>query len=632
MSITRYGPSIHFPAGTSATFRVSARQYPTGGALDLTGATITGYLKRREDTADADAEVELTVASGGIVIADAVAGIFDIVFAPEDTAPEDYTAGRPWFRYVRFEDADGKTFIIAGTAGEVHLDAITPAVGTGSAVVAYAPWASISAEAEEYPESTYATIAALTAHIDDAVGAHAASAISTTPSGSLSGTTVAAQLAELDTEKAPADLSGSAQQAEIRELAQLQVGLGAAGLPALPQRLGATKPHGISHVSFPANYTVDVEIPIPAASFSSARIAIYNTSSAAVTWFAAAAAAAPSSGSSGTALTWQQIAFSTPTVPSRMFGFSSGGSASVTVPAGVGTAPNVLPGIAYSDWFTLVNVARTDGGNYPLMRIRLNQQAGAFVGSESSASQSAYAASLADRCPRSAVSADATGEKVTSAASHSITPSLTGNWMPPILVEFRAAGSDRVITVAATGDSITAGTVSASPTTRSAGYIDRACEAVSDSSLWVSHVNLGYPSSSAWSFLERGKMALDWVAPSVLFLFGGSPNDGQNCDLFLREVKILVGLCVQRGCVPVLVTMAPAGEANDNRTSLNTALRSMATLQGLYLLDADEILADPNATDDLLAAYDSGDGIHPSEAGHIALAEGAEAILASIIA
>jgi len=214
MSITRYGPSIHFPAGTSATFRVSARQFPTGGALSLTGATITGYLKRTEATADADAEVELTVASGGIVIADAVAGIFDIVFAPEDTAPEDYTAGRPWFRYVRFEDADGKIFIIAGTAGEVHLDATTPAVGTGSAVVAYAPWASISAEAEEYPASTYATIeyvddevaavaSDLTAHIADAVGAHAATAISATPSGSLAGTTVAAQLVELDTEKAP---------------------------------------------------------------------------------------------------------------------------------------------------------------------------------------------------------------------------------------------------------------------------------------------------------------------------------------------------------------------------------------------------------------------------------------------
>ena len=48
-------------------------------------------------------------------------------------------------------------------------------------------------------------ITALDAHIAAAIAAHAASAIAATPSGNLAGTTVEAQLVELDTEKEPAD-------------------------------------------------------------------------------------------------------------------------------------------------------------------------------------------------------------------------------------------------------------------------------------------------------------------------------------------------------------------------------------------------------------------------------------------
>jgi hypothetical protein len=163
---TSKGDSFYFPAGTTARFRFYAKATPTGLPLDLTGYTVTGILKKKEVDSDSDAIITATTGSGGIVIQDLVLGIFDWVFAAGDTQPEDYTPGRPWFRLIYIENNAGTKYVLAGSAGDVHLDAVTAAVGSAGIQVGYAP--SVRAEAigpDDSPTPAYATME----YVDDKV-------------------------------------------------------------------------------------------------------------------------------------------------------------------------------------------------------------------------------------------------------------------------------------------------------------------------------------------------------------------------------------------------------------------------------------------------------------------------------
>jgi hypothetical protein len=93
--------------------------------------------------------------------------------------------------------SDGEVYgIVAGTAGMFEpeeLELMREEDGT-------AIWAVLGAHSDALEDGA----ANLTAHIDDAVGAHAATAIANTPAGGIAATTVQAALNELDTEKATA--------------------------------------------------------------------------------------------------------------------------------------------------------------------------------------------------------------------------------------------------------------------------------------------------------------------------------------------------------------------------------------------------------------------------------------------
>lgn len=93
----------------------------------------------------------------------------------------------------------------------VLASAATDATSKANAAQANA----ISTAATDATTKANAVQANLTAHIGNATAAHAASAIANTPAGGIAATTVQAAINELDTEKAPADLSGAAQQAAL---------------------------------------------------------------------------------------------------------------------------------------------------------------------------------------------------------------------------------------------------------------------------------------------------------------------------------------------------------------------------------------------------------------------------------
>ncbi|NJQ02818.1 SGNH/GDSL hydrolase family protein [Streptomyces zingiberis] len=87
-----------------------------------------------------------------------------------------------------------------------------------------------------------------------------------------------------------------------------------------------------------------------------------------------------------------------------------------------------------------------------------------------------------------------------------------------------------------------------------------------------------------------------------------------------------------RGVRTVAMTLTPCGgypdctpEVEARRTAVNTYLREHGTRAdgGPFdaLVDADRALADPEHPERMLPAYDSGDGLHPGDAGLRALAE-----------
>jgi lysophospholipase L1-like esterase len=107
-------------------------------------------------------------------------------------------------------------------------------------------------------------------------------------------------------------------------------------------------------------------------------------------------------------------------------------------------------------------------------------------------------------------------------------------------------------------------------------------------------------------------------------LFGGPrPTADQLIDGLLG----LAGRAAKRGIQPVLGTMTPflasrydffRADGNENiRQSVNHAVM---TQRDWPVADFAAALADPNAPGRIAAAYDSGDGVHPSDAGARALA------------
>lgn len=240
---------LYFPAGTAARFRQLVNTVGTDPVVpqDLTGVEVVVYLKRSLTLADdATGNVALTVANGGIVIIDAPAGLYDIVFLPATTAV--LSPSNTWYVVPRLTLEATDIQIPRSATLRLRLDALPPGdnILCGALLIRgetttaetgpvpfdppplppYATQAYVDAgdattlaaaqdftddavteEAQERGAADDVLALALQDHIDDPTAAHAASAISFAPGGGISSTTTQGAIAELDAEKA--SLSGA---------------------------------------------------------------------------------------------------------------------------------------------------------------------------------------------------------------------------------------------------------------------------------------------------------------------------------------------------------------------------------------------------------------------------------------
>lgn len=107
------------------------------------------------------------------------------------------------------------------------------------------------------------------------------------------------------------------------------------------------------------------------------------------------------------------------------------------------------------------------------------------------------------------------------------------------------------------------------------------------------------------------------------------PNDaGQNFTLatFSANVVAMVGMAKAKGIPVVLCTGTPRGSGVATTAlrnlifQFNTWIRLWGPANGCEIAENYGALVDP-ATGDMLAAYDSGDGIHPNSLGHTKMAQ-----------
>lgn len=120
------GPTIYWPAGTSARWRLTIRQCKTCPALDLSGddVEVEFILKRSATASDATAKFTKKLSTGGIVGVDLALGIVDVIVDADDTVAADGVG--EWFYTTRVTLDTGEILQPFGLSGTARLDLTVP--------------------------------------------------------------------------------------------------------------------------------------------------------------------------------------------------------------------------------------------------------------------------------------------------------------------------------------------------------------------------------------------------------------------------------------------------------------------------------------------------------------------------
>lgn len=362
-----------------------------------------------------------------------------------------------------------------------------------------------------------------------------------------------------------------------------------------------------------AGLTIINQIP-SAADFSAVQLVYANWSGSAVTINGAKVASAPTHQNDGAALTWSTVTFA--------------GSTLGTVPAAVsGTGNDIVPGFLVSDVIPVTSVARTDDTTKsPLLQVR-TYSAGASSAislggtdiANFNASSTAGGMQWAARIPA--------GDLVTTLSASQ--PLEAGTWINPASVKF--FHNTEAFTVATIGDSLTRGQGS---TSGAAGWPARLQQLQPIANTKVGLANFAWSGQLHAASMGIGKQVISGVKPNALVFFAWSPNDAAGNDATMNSTWArtleMIELCRQNGVIPIVCTSGPVNSytaQQDARIKAqNTRVRQLPNI----VFDFASVLEDTADRSKILPAYDSGDGLHYSDAGYQAMANLAATVLAQI--
>lgn len=167
------------------------------------------------------------------------------------------------------------------------------------------------------------------------------------------------------------------------------------------------------------------------------------------------------------------------------------------------------------------------------------------------------------------------------------------------------------------GDSITFGSGASPGELR---FVTRT-EEIAGSAYADAKVNAGVSGDTSGMLLARFGAVLAADVDGVVVTIG--TNDTISTAAFIANIASMYVATVASGKTFVVCTVPPrsgSGAANTRLQAYNTALRLWAQINRVPLADTYTALADP-ATGFFASGFDSGDGTHPSNAGHLAMAK-----------
>lgn len=168
----------------------------------------------------------------------------------------------------------------------------------------------------------------------------------------------------------------------------------------------------------------------------------------------------------------------------------------------------------------------------------------------------------------------------------------------------------------ALGDSITLGSDNNTNPTHGASW---PTYAMAGSSLRLNLVrNGGVAGNTSAQMLARFDTDVTPYTPTLVSIMAGRNDIGGSVSLatFQANIAALVAKVRAIRATPVICTITPTtSTAGDTTRAWNAWLRSYCAANGIRLSDAYSAVVDP-ATGSYLAAYNSGDDIHPNEAGY----------------
>jgi lysophospholipase L1-like esterase len=282
---------------------------------------------------------------------------------------------------------------------------------------------------------------------------------------------------------------------------------------------------------------------------------------------------------------------------------------SLTVPPHYG--PPGQPGQAFSDWIALPPRRRTDGGKGALLLGRIyvaGPQPFIWSGAPDPAIGRSYAATL-------------TG------GDGAAPPWLIGWRNPSFSAGYAIQYISRIpgVTIIAIGDSIAA---SARTSGHISGHAYRASVLLSRPNQPVAFFNEAVSGRGSVDFIANGRRQIALLRLQFGILQCWSANDPATqaaAEAALCRSVELAAWARDRGCVLVLCTAAPVyGKHPANyemhRVWNNDQVRQAAARLGLPLLDLDRIWGNGGMPNSYRATFDSGDHMHPNDAGAAAAA------------
>ena len=348
--------------------------------------------------------------------------------------------------------------------------------------------------------------------------------------------------------------------------------------------------------------------------FDAVQLILFNVQAVTQTGIKAAAGVAAQAGAH---LSTQSF------TPDTWVDFTWSAASSVTMAAGA----TARPSITISDWMPLNSVDRTDGGTFPLLHIRVFQPAANTNITKLSAGSFAWMQTAADGRIYGAMYKDGSDMIATKG---SFTAPADAPRFVPFAIRYRARGAVR--TLMCVGDSIAAGH---GATNVLDGYTNKLRQALSSTGAPVEFCNLGWSGQASVDYYKRALDVLSaGIVPTWLLYHAYSPNDSSGpltaaqINAQKSQMVEVIAAAFSAGAAPVIANGMPTNTASKNwgssdslRVALNAAL---AAMPGVNVADISTPISGTVSSGQVqIASGMTTDNIHPSDAGHSAMAASA---------